>query len=93
MKIKTTRNVLIAGAHVDEGKVVDVSERDARYLIAIGKAVVAPAKAKAEKVETDEPEPEAEAEVDTEVEAEKADAAEAIISQAVPGGKRPARRK
>lgn len=39
MKIKITRNTVAGGQPVNEGQVVDVSEADARTLIAMGKAI------------------------------------------------------
>lgn len=38
MKIKTTRNVRVGKAVHLAGKVIDVSEKDAAFLIGIGKA-------------------------------------------------------
>ena len=68
MKVEMTRDTFVAGKLAEAGKTVEASARDARYLVAIGKAN-SPA-----------------------VEAEKAEAAEATIATAVPGGKRGGRK-
>lgn len=76
MKLELTRNTIVNGEIGVAGDVVEASERDGRYLVAIGKAVIATADAEPDPVETDE------------VECEKQEAEEAVIATAVPGGKR-----
>jgi hypothetical protein len=39
MKIRLTRNTVIGGVPYSDGEQVDVTERDAKYLLAIKKAV------------------------------------------------------
>ncbi len=39
MKIKIIRNTVVNGVAANEGQVVDAPERDAKFLISIGKAV------------------------------------------------------
>jgi hypothetical protein len=100
MKIQLTRNTVVAGVAYEAGAKVEASDRDARYLVVIGKAVpyegkaprTAPAEAPAPAdVPAADPAP-AEVPAD-ELAAEKAEAAAAVISTAVPGGKRPGRGK
>lgn len=43
MKIKITRNTVSGGVPVFVGDVIDLDDREARYLIALGKAMEAPA--------------------------------------------------
>jgi hypothetical protein len=42
MKIKMTRTTIVAGKQCNVGDITDCSDRDGKYLIAIGKAEVAP---------------------------------------------------
>lgn len=39
MKVQLTRGTIVAGASYAAGEVVDASDKDARYLASIGKAV------------------------------------------------------
>lgn len=48
MKIQLTRGTIVAGIPYAAGDVVDASAKDARYLVAIGKAVDVLAAEKAE---------------------------------------------
>lgn len=40
MKIKIVRNTVVNGMPVETGKIVETSERDAKYLIGLGKAML-----------------------------------------------------
>lgn len=84
-RIRITRATVAGKVAVAVGDVVDASDKDARYLVAINKAVLG----EAEKAEAPvEPDVQEDAEPDAEVEAEKAEAMSGLIATAVPGGKR-----
>jgi len=53
VRIRMVRACMVGGKHVEAGKVVSVSEADARYLIPRGIAVEFTAKAKADDAESD----------------------------------------
>ena len=93
MKVLLTRDTVVNGEAHDHGETVETTDVAGRFLLAIGKAVVAPAKAvkKAEAAEAKKADEKA-AEDAAALEAEKAEAAEAVIATAVPGGKRSRRR-
>ena len=53
VKVKITRDCSIEGKHYSEGDLEEVIEKDARYLMAIGKAMAYDGKPEPKKVKKD----------------------------------------